>query len=123
MGAYFGIGYRALDNNYGERNLSVVLNRQASDVLEALLDEVLQDNYPVIHQKIMEVQVLDQINFNELNKSEFNTSIKVIREYLAARKETSEGQLYQKRIWEEEIEPLIQQDERYQQQSEDRSPG
>ena len=65
----------------------------------------------------MEVQVLDQINFNELNKSEFNTSIKVIREYLAARKETSEGQLYQKRIWEEEIEPLIQQDERYQQQS------
>jgi hypothetical protein len=94
-----------------------VLNRQASDVLEALLDEVLQDNYPVIHQKIMEVQVLDQINFNELNKSEFNTSIKVIREYLAARKETSEGQLYQKRIWEEEIEPLIQQDERYQQQS------
>ncbi|PAW36138.1 hypothetical protein CIL06_10670 [Pantoea vagans] len=117
MGAYFGVGYRALNSNHGEGNLSVVLNRQASDVLEALLDEVLKDNYPVIHEKIMELQVLDQITFNELNKSEFDTAIRVIRQYLAARKETSEGQLYQKRIWEKEIEPLIQQDERYQQQS------
>ncbi|UCZ75073.1 hypothetical protein LHK94_19065 [Dickeya zeae] len=115
MGAYFGIGYRALSNNYGERKLSVVLNRQASDVLVALFDEVLQDNYPCIYEKIMEVLVLDQVNFYELNEAEFNETIKVIRNYLATRKEKNEGQLYQKRIWEEEIEPLVQQDERYRQ--------
>ncbi|MCO7256534.1 hypothetical protein KSI86_20470 [Dickeya oryzae] len=114
MGAYFGIGYRASSNNYGERKLSVVLNRQASDVLVALFDEVLKENYPVIYDKIMEVQVLDQINFYDLNESEFNETIKVIRNYLATRKEKNEGFLYQKRIWEEEIEPLAQQDDRYQ---------
>ncbi|AUQ27203.1 hypothetical protein [Dickeya zeae] len=115
MGAYFGIGYRASSNNYDERKLSVVLNRQASDVLVALFDEVLKENYPVIYDKIMEVQVLDQINFYDLNESEFNEILNVIRSYLATRKEKNEGILYQKRIWEEEIEPLAQQDDRYQQ--------
>lgn len=113
MGAYFGIGYKPLNGNYGERNLSVVLNRQASDVLEALLDEALQDKYPEILEKIMEVYVLDQINFNELNEADFNIAIKAIRDCLDARKESSDGQLYQKRTWEEALEPLIRQDERY----------
>jgi len=116
MGSYFGIGYKPLINNhnYGERNLSVVLNRQASNLLEALFDEALQDNYPQIHEKIMEVLPLDQINFNELSEHEFNVAIKCINKYLFDRKNPNEGQLYQQNIWETEILSLMKQDERYQ---------
>lgn len=108
MGATFFIGY--LEN----KSLHVTLNRGASNLIEALLDETLQYNFPEIHQMIMEVLVLDQINFTELNTSDFNLVIRQVRKCLSSRIDPSEAYKVQKMIWEETIEPLIQQDKRYQ---------
>lgn len=113
MGSYVGIGYRSSVNN-DEGNLSIVLNRSASNALEMLIDESLQITHPELHEIIMEVLALDQINFFELSKNDFNISIQAIRDCIAKWKNLTELQLYQKKIWEEVLEPLIQQDERYQ---------
>ncbi|ACZ78787.1 hypothetical protein J8657_19630 [Dickeya oryzae] len=107
MGATVFIGYLE------RTSLRITLNRIASDALEDLLDDALQGNHPIIYEKIMEVLVLDQINFTDLNNEEFILAVKVIRDCIKRRTELTEWQLYQKRIWEEEIEPLVQQDERY----------
>lgn len=114
MGSFFDIGCKPYNNNYGERGLTVGLNRTASNALEALFDEALQECYPDIHAKIMMYLPLDQISFSELNKEEFNMAVKTIRQCLYARKEPNEGQLYQQDIWNTEILSLMKQDERYQ---------
>ncbi|WON76267.1 hypothetical protein [Serratia sp. UGAL515B_01] len=115
MGSFFDIGCKAYNNNYGERGLTVGLNRTASNALETLFDEALQANHPDIHEKIMMYLPLDQISFSELSKEEFNLAVKAIKDCIHNRTEPTEGQSYQKRMWEEEIQPLILQDERYQQ--------
>ncbi|MDD9340659.1 MAG: hypothetical protein PV362_13610 [Providencia heimbachae] len=107
MGATFFIGY--LD----DKSLHTTLNRYASDSLEMLIDEALKESYPKLYEIIMEVIVLDQIHFIDLNKQEFNTAVTVIRNCLQNRDSPTEGQIKQKHIWESEIEPLIQQDKRY----------
>lgn len=89
------------------------LNRTASNALEALFDEALQERHPVIHEKIMMYLPLDQISFSELNKEEFNLAVNEIQNCIHSRTAPSEWQSYQKRIWDDEIGPLIQQDERY----------
>lgn len=114
MGSFFDIGCKPYNNNYGDRGLTVGLNRTASNALEALFDEALQERYPDIHEKIMMYLPMDQISFSELSQKEFNLAVKEIKNYLYHQTETAEWQSYQKRIWEKEIEPLIQQDERYQ---------
>lgn len=111
MGATFFIGYTE------GKDLHVTLNRKASNALEALFDGALQSDCPDIHEKIMEVLVLDQISFTELSNADFNLAIKEIRDCIHSRTEATEWHSYQKRMWEEEMEPLIQQDERYQKQS------
>lgn len=111
MGATFFIGYPE------GKDLHVTLNRKASNALEALFDEALQSNYPDIHEKIMEVLVLDQISFTELSNADFNLAVEKIRNCIHSRTEETEWQSYQKRMWEEEMEPLIQQDVRYQKKS------
>ncbi|MBK5073444.1 hypothetical protein I2492_10880 [Budviciaceae bacterium CWB-B4] len=116
MGAYFDIGYKKPSlENYGERTLSILLNRVASGALEMLFDEALKETHPVIHEIIMEVLVLDQISFTDLNKTDFNVAVQAIRDCIASRKEPTEWQTFQKNVWEAQIEPLIQQDECYQQ--------
>lgn len=114
MGSFFDIGCKPYNNNYGERGLTVGLNRTASNALEALFDDALQECHPDIHEKIMMFLPLDQISFSELSKEEFNMAIKTIRQCLFARKEPNEVQLYQQDIWNTEILPLMMQDERYQ---------
>ncbi|MGM3223631.1 MULTISPECIES: hypothetical protein [Dickeya] len=109
MGATIFIGYPE------GKDLHVTLNRRASDALEDLFNDALQSSYPIIYEKIMEVLVLDQISFTDLSREDFNLAVKNIRDCIKRRTELTEWQLYQKRIWEEEIEPLVQQDERYQQ--------
>lgn len=115
MGAYFDIGYKPLTDNDDERNLSVLLNRSSSSALEMLFDEALQEKYPRIHEIIMEVLVLDQISFTDLSKADFNIAIQAIRNCIASRKEPTEWQIFQKDMWEIYIEPLVQRDQRYQQ--------
>ncbi|MBN3145683.1 hypothetical protein [Pectobacterium brasiliense] len=115
MGSFFDIGCKPHNNNTGDRGLTVGLNRTASNALEALFDEALQERHLGIHEKIMIYLPLDQISFSELSKEEFNLAIKEIQTCIHSRRESSEYQSYQRRMWEEEIEPLVQQDERYQQ--------
>ncbi len=105
MGATFFVG-----NSDG---LHVTLNRRASDALEILLDEALREKYIDIYKKIMKMEVLDQISFTDLNKTEFMLAIQVIRDCLPNRPAPTEGLLTQRKIWEEEIEPLIKKDQRY----------
>ncbi|AMO46473.1 hypothetical protein GA0061071_12029 [Kosakonia oryzendophytica] len=107
MGATFFIGYPQ------DKDLHTTLNRTESDALEALLDEALVGKYSHIHDIVMEMLVLDQISFTELSSSDFNTAIQAVRNCLHSRNEPNEWQLYQKRIWEKELEPLMQQDDRY----------
>lgn len=114
MGSYFGIGRKSPSNIYGEGNLSILLNRYASNALEALFDEALEDKFSSIHEKVMEMLPLDQVNFFELNESEFNLSIKAIQDCLDSRINPNENQIFQKHMWETEILPLMKQDERYQ---------
>ncbi|WP_455813229.1 hypothetical protein [Pseudomonas graminis] len=114
MGSFFDIGCKPYNNNDGERGLTVGLNRTASNALEALLDEVLQYRHPDIHEKIMMYLPLDQITFSELTKEEFNLTVKEIQKCIHNRTESAEWQCYQERMWVEEIEPLVLQDERYQ---------
>lgn len=108
MGATVFVGYPE------KGSLHITLNRVASNALETLLDESLKETHPELYEKIMEVLVLDQMSFTDLNKVDFNISIQAIRDCIAKWKNLTELQLYQKKIWEEVIEPLIQQDERYQ---------
>lgn len=113
MGSFFDIGYKPSTTD-GTRGLRVGLNRTASNALEALFDEALEKRYPDIHEKIMLYLPLDQITFSELDKDEFNLAVQEIKKCVDGRKNAPEGQSYQKRMWEDEIYPLIIQDERYQ---------
>lgn len=107
MGATVFVGYINKDS------LHVTLNRNASDALETLLDESLQTTYPIIHDKIMEELVLDQISFNNLTKKEFNILIKTVQNYLNNKSFHRERENYQEKVWEENVIPLIQRDKRY----------
>lgn len=109
MGATFFIGYPE------DKDLHVTLSRVASDALETLLDAALQEKHPEIHTVIMEMLALDQISFAGLDRDDFNMMIKAVREYLIGLEDLTAWQLYQKAMWKEELEPLLQQDERYQQ--------
>ncbi|MBQ0536747.1 MULTISPECIES: hypothetical protein [Providencia] len=109
MGSYIGIGY----SKNSADNLSIVLNRSASGALEVLFDKALNEKYPAIYETVMEVYVLDQMNFYDLEKKDFNIAIKAIRNYLTEMREPTENQLFQKLVWNNEIEPLIKQDKRY----------
>lgn len=115
MGSFFDIGCKPCNNNSDERGLSVGLNRTASNALEALFDEALQERHPDIHEKIMKYLPLDQISFSELNREEFNLAVNEIQNCILSLTAPAEWQSYQKRMWDDEIGPLIQQDERYQQ--------
>lgn len=115
MGSFFVIGNKPCNNNYGDRRITELLNRTASNAMESLFDEALQERYPTIHEKLIMYLPMDQICFAELSKEEFNLAIKEIQACIDSRKEPGGPQSYQKRVWEAEIEPLIRQDERYQQ--------
>ncbi|KEY57096.1 hypothetical protein [Serratia sp. DD3] len=115
MGSFFNIGRKPCSNNYSDRSLTVGLDRSSSNALEALFDDAFQEHYPELHEKIMLYLPLDQIVLAELEKEEFNVAIKAVRECINNRTELTRGQTSQKLAWEEYMEPIIQQDERYQQ--------
>ncbi|WP_421506941.1 hypothetical protein [Erwinia rhapontici] len=118
MGSFVNVGYKPpYNDSYQGKDLTIGLNRTWSNALEVLFDDALQECYPDMHEKIMLYLPLDQITLAELETEEFNVVLKVIRECINSRIDPTQGQLFQKRVWEEVIEPLIQQDERYQKQS------
>ncbi|MEQ4454278.1 hypothetical protein ABNT06_23105 [Kosakonia sacchari] len=98
MGSFFVIGSKPYNNNYGDRGLSVGLNRTASNAMESLFDEALQQRYPAIHKKVMMYLPVDQISFEELSKEELNLAIKEIQACIDSRKEPSGSQSDQKRV-------------------------
>ncbi|MDW5500138.1 hypothetical protein R6Y99_10095 [Pseudomonas lundensis] len=107
MGSTVFFGYTT------DKSLHVTLNRGASDALESLIDDALQQKYPELHEKIMEMLPLDQINFVELNNHDFNAVIGAIRQCISSWDTPTESQLRKKKIWEEEAEPLVILDPRY----------
>jgi hypothetical protein len=60
MVMFFLVGLKPEGKNSGVRNLDGGLNRQASNLMEALFDEALLKAYPAIYGKIMETLPLDQ---------------------------------------------------------------
>lgn len=113
MGSFFTIGYKFEGKASGARSLNVGLNRYTSMLMEGLFNEVFQEKFPVIHEKIMEIFPLDQISFGDLSSLDFNIAIRAIRDFLAHRTEAEEWQVRQKDIWQEHFEPLVLQDFRY----------
>jgi len=108
MGATFFVGHSK------DKELHVTLNRRASDAIEILLDEALKEKFINIYESITEMLVLDQLNFCDLSKTDFNCVIHAVKNYLDNRDNPTEGQVSQQHLWEAEILSLMKQDERYQ---------
>jgi hypothetical protein len=111
MGSTVFFGYTT------DKSLHVTLNRGASDALELLIDDALEKKHPKLHEKIMEMLPLDQIHFVELDNHEFNMVIRAIRQCISSWDTPTEWQLREKKVWEEEAEPLVVLDPRYNQET------
>lgn len=91
-----------------------------------LLDEVFLLNYPQLHGNIKpeEGEYLKFYTFENLNKDDFNLSVKLIREYLLQMKsqdwqprdyvrDMEKWQSMAREVWEEVAEPYVVLDSRY----------
>nr|WP_174506362.1 hypothetical protein [Acinetobacter sp. Marseille-Q1620] len=91
-----------------------------------LLDEVFLPNYPQLHESIKseEGKYFKYYSFAELDKLDFNLSIKLIRQYLKVMKPSdwsdrtyvtnmSKWQDMAKNVWLEIVEPKLLLDSRY----------
>lgn len=87
------------------------------DALGDLLDAVFLPDYPQLHEiiKSEEGEYLKFYSFVELNKEQFNQSVRLIRDYIAKQENPTEWQKMAQMVWTEIAEPYIVQDERYQQ--------
>lgn len=81
-----------------------------------LLDAVFLPKYPKLHEiiKSEEGEYLKFYSFIELDKEQFNQSVKLIRDYIAKQNNPTEWQKMAQVVWNEIAEPYIIQDERYQ---------
>ena len=77
----------------------------------------MPDYPPKLHEVIKseEGEYLKFYSFIELNKEQFNQSVRLIRDYIAKQKNPTEWQKMAQMVWTEIAEPYIVQDERYQQ--------
>lgn len=96
---------------------STYVNSSYWDVFGDLLDAVFLPDYPKLHEVIKseEGEYLKFYSFIELNKEQFNQSVKLIRDYIAKQENPTEWQKMAQMVWTEIAEPYIVQDERYQQ--------
>lgn len=96
---------------------STYVNSSYWDVFGDLLDAVFLPDYPKLHEVIKseEGEYLKFYSFIELNKEQFNQSVKLIRDYIAKQENPTEWQKMAQMVWTEIVEPYIVQDERYQQ--------
>ncbi|WP_239366957.1 hypothetical protein [Snodgrassella communis] len=95
---------------------SAFVNGSYWDAFGDLLDAVFLPNYPKLHEiiKSEEGEYLKFYSFVELDKEEFNQSVKLIRNYIAKQNNPTEWQKMAQVVWNEIAEPYIIQDERYQ---------
>ncbi len=88
-----------------DRDMASMVNSASGyyDAFGDFLDEALLPNYPYLHQVIKseEGYYLKFYSFYELDKADFNTAVRVIREYLA--KMTSEHWDWQHRDYVQEL--------------------
>ncbi len=98
------------------RFTSTFIHSSYWDAFGDLLDAVFLPNYPKLHEiiKSEEGEYLKFYSFIELNKEEFNQSVKLIRDYIAKQNNPTEWQKMAQLVWNEIAEPYIIQDERYQ---------
>ncbi|WP_239352909.1 MULTISPECIES: hypothetical protein [Snodgrassella] len=98
------------------RFTSTFIHSSYWDAFGDLLDAVFLPNYPKLHEiiKSEEGEYLKFYSFIELNKEEFNQSVKLIRDYIAKQNNPTEWQKMAQVVWNEIAEPYIIQDERYQ---------
>lgn len=102
--------------NVEDKFKSAYVNSSYWDAFGDLLDAVFLPDYPKLHEiiKSEEGEYLKFYSFVELDKEQFNLSIKLIRDYIAKQKEPTEWQKMAQVVWNEIAEPYIVQDKRYQ---------
>ena len=110
----------------GSKSLSELINGTYWDSFGDLLDEVFLANFPQLHQSIKseEGEYLKFYTFEDLNKADFNLSVKLIREYLTIMspsdwqpkdyiRNMEEWQNMAREVWEDIAEPYVVLDSRY----------
>lgn len=95
---------------------STYVNGRYWDAFGDLLDAVFLLEHPKLHEVIKseEGEYLKFYSFIELDKEQFNQSVKLIRDYIAKQNNPTEWQKMAHVVWNEIAEPYIIQDERYQ---------
>lgn len=117
MGASLFIGW----NDKGQREANFqrtggFVNGSYWNAFGDLLNTVFLPNYPKLHEiiKSEEGEYLKFYSFVELDKEQFNQSVKLIRDYIAKQKDPTEWQKMAQVVWNEIAEPYIVQDKSYQ---------
>ena len=116
MGASLFIGWN--DNGQRESNFQRTggfVNGNYWDAFGELLDAVFLPDHPELHEiiKSEEGEYLKFYSFVELDKTDFNQAVKLIRDYFAKQKIPTEWQKMAQVVWSEIAEPYIVKDERY----------
>ena len=109
-----------------ERCVMELITSAYWDAFGDLLDEVFLPRYPKLHESIKseEGEYLKFYTFEDLNKDDFNLSVKLIREYLLQMKsqdwqprdyvrDMEKWQSMAREVWEEVAEPYVVLDSRY----------
>mgnify|MGYP003365716410 CR=1 FL=1 len=85
------------------------------DAFGDLLDAAFLPEYPKLHEVIKseEGEYLKFYSFIELDKEQFNQSVKLIRDCISKQNNPTEWQKMAQVVWSEIAEPYIVKDERY----------
>lgn len=110
----------------GGKSLSESIASTYWDAFGDLLDEVFLPSYPQLHESIKseEGKYLKFYTFEELDRVNFNLSIKLIRQYLKHMKiedwskrdyitDMAKWQNMASQVWEDIVEPYVVRDSRY----------
>lgn len=94
---------------------STYVNSSYWDAFGDLLDAIFLPDHTRLHEiiKCEEGEYLKFYSFVDLDKHDFNQSVKLIRDYIAKQQNPTEWQNMAKVVWEDITEPYIIQDGRY----------
>ncbi|MEQ4511694.1 MAG: hypothetical protein ABN480_13970 [Dickeya sp.] len=116
MGGSLFIGWN--DNRQRESNFQRTggfVNGSYWDAFGDLLDAVFLPDYLILHEiiKSEEGEYLKFYSFVELDKEDFNKTVKIIRDYISKQQNPTKWQKMAIVVWEDIAEPYVIQDERY----------
>ncbi|OCG14601.1 MULTISPECIES: hypothetical protein [unclassified Gilliamella] len=116
MGAVIFFNKSEVNKKDEGKFISTYVNSSYWDAFGDLLDAVFLPNYPKLHEiiKSEEGEYLKFYSFVELDKEQFNQSVKLIRDYIAKQSNPTEWQKMAQVVWNEIAEPYIIKDNRYQ---------